>query len=62
MNLRTRILESMAHRLPDRIPTIMDARAEVKDALMEYYTVDSFEKALEILSAEEMYCFKTDTW
>jgi len=60
LNLRKRILESMAHRLPDRIPTIMDARDEVKDALMEYYAVDSFDKVLEILGAEEMYRFKTD--
>ncbi len=60
MNLRTRNLESMAHRLPDRIPTIIDARAEVKDALRRHYAVDSFERVLEILGAEEMYRFPTD--
>ena len=60
MNMRTRILESMAHRVPDRIPTIMSARAEVKDALMRHYAVDSFEKVLEILGAEQMYRFKRD--
>ena len=60
VNLRTRILDSMAHKLPDRIPTIMDARAEVKEMLMEYYAADSFDNVLEILGAEEMYRFKTD--
>jgi hypothetical protein len=60
VNLRERTLESMAHGLPDRIPTIMDARAEVKVSLMEYYAVDSFDKVLEILGCEEMYRFQTD--
>ena len=60
MNLRTRIFELMTHRLPDRIPTIMDARVEVKDVLMRHYTVDSFQEVLDILGAEEMYRFKTD--
>jgi len=60
MNLRTRILESMTHRLPDRIPSIIDARAEVKDTLTQHYAVASFERVLEILGAEEMYQLRTD--
>ena len=50
----------MAHRLPDRIPSIIDARTEVRAALAEYYAVDTFDQVLEILQAEEMYRFKTD--
>jgi len=50
----------MAHRLPDRIPTIIDAREEVKDSLMEYYAVASFEEVLDILGCDEMYRFQTD--
>ena len=55
-----RVLESMAHRMPDRIPSIIDARTEVKDALTRYYRVGSFQEVLDILDAEEMYRFPSD--
>jgi hypothetical protein len=47
MNHGTRILESMTHRLPDRIPTVIDARDEGKVALMQSYAVYSYKEVLD---------------
>ena len=60
MDLRTRILETMAHGQPDRIPTILDARAEVQEALVIHYGRQSFQEVLDLLETEEMYRFPTD--
>jgi uroporphyrinogen decarboxylase len=60
MDLRKRILDTMAHRQTDRIPTILDARAEVQEALVKHYGVQSFQEVLDLLGTEEMYRFPTD--
>ena len=38
----------------------MDARAEVKEALVQHYGVHLFQEVLDLLGTEEMYRFPTD--
>ena len=57
MTLRERALTSIRHRMPDRIPSIIDARREVQVKLAEYYGVNTYLEVLAILDAEEMYHF-----
>lgn len=57
MTLRDRFLKSANHEVPDRIPTILDARKEVQAKLMSHYGVQSYAEVLAILDAEEMYHF-----
>lgn len=61
MTQRERILTVLRHEIPDQMPSIIDARQEVKEKLVQYYGVESFEDVLQILGAENMYRFQTDT-
>ena len=60
MTQRERMLKALSHELPDRIPTVMDARQEVREDLKHFYGVGSFDEALRILGAVNMYRFRTD--
>ncbi len=52
MTPRERILMTMAHQRPDRVPTVYAARGEVDRALMAYYGVDSTAEVCKILGAD----------
>ncbi|KUK64863.1 MAG: putative protein5 [Parcubacteria bacterium 34_609] len=62
MNERERFLTTMKHQLPDRIPTVIDARSEVQEALKKYYSVESYQEVLDILGAVDIDRFPTDGW
>ncbi len=52
MTPRERILMTMAHRRPDRIPTAYVARGEVDRAIMAYYAVETMTEVHEILGTD----------
>src|SRR4030042_2413926 len=62
MNERERFLTTMRHQIPDRIPTVIDARLEVQEALKNYYGVTSYQEVLDILGAVDIDRFPTDSW
>lgn len=62
MNERERFLATMNHQIPDRIPTVMDARIEVQEALKNYYGVVSYLEVLDTLGAVDIDRFPTDSW
>ena len=62
MNERERFLTTMRHQIPDRIPTVIDARLEVQEALKNYYGVTSYQEVLDILGAVDVDRFPTDSW
>ncbi|GAH24271.1 unnamed protein product, partial [marine sediment metagenome] len=59
---RERFLKTMNHQVPDRIPTVMDARLEVQKALKDYYGIDSYQEVLDIIGAIDIDRFPTDSW
>lgn len=61
MTQRERILTVLSHQLPDRMPSIIDARLEVQEELTRYYRGENFEEVLHLLGAENMYRFPTDS-
>jgi uroporphyrinogen decarboxylase len=62
VNERERFLTTMNHQLPDRIPTVMDARIEAQEALKNHYGVGSYQKVLDIMGAVDIYRFPHDDW
>ena len=52
MTPRERILMTMRHQRPDRIPAVYGARAEVDRAMMEYYGVKSISEVHKILGTD----------
>jgi uroporphyrinogen decarboxylase len=61
MTQRERLLAAMSHKLADRVPAVIDARAEVQRTLVHYYGVKRFADVLEILGAEDFNSFPTDS-
>ena len=62
MNEHERFLTTMKHQIPDRIPTVIDARLEVQEALKNYYGVTSYQEVLDILGAVDIDRFPADSW
>jgi len=62
MNERERFLATMNHQIPDRIPTVIDARVEIQKALENYYSVTSYQEVLDILGAVDIDRFPADSW
>jgi len=52
---------SLSHKLPDRIPSIIDARKEVKAKLIKHFKVNEFNEVLSILGADDMYHFQNNS-
>ena len=52
MTPRERILKTMNHERPDRIPAVLGARAEVNRELLQHYGVDSMEEVHRILGTD----------
>lgn len=52
MNNRERLSKTFNHELPDRVPALVYARAEVERDLLSYYGVGSFKEVLQILGAD----------
>ena len=52
MTRRERILATLNHQRPDRIPAIFAARPEVDDAMMKHYGVDSMAEVHRILGTD----------
>lgn len=61
MTSREQLSLSLSHRRPGRIPSIIDARREVRSELVKYFGVANYQEVLAILEAEEMYRFPTDS-
>lgn len=52
MNPRERMIATLEHRKPDRVPIQLGWREEVMDAVKEYYKVDTPEEVAQILDAD----------
>lgn len=52
MTNRERLSKTFNHELPDRVPALVYARAEVERDLLVYYGVQSFKDVLQILGAD----------
>ena len=52
MTNRERLYKTLAHVQPDRVPTLIYARAEVERDLISHYGVQDFKKVLRILGAD----------
>lgn len=63
MTERERFLATMNHKVPDRIPTVMDTRLEIQETTKDYYgVVGSYQEVLDAMGAVDIHHFPTDSW